>query len=257
MSGTLAQFQDAFVDALFGTAPRDERVARVFDQAGFAVYRNTVFKGCIDALQANFPAVARLVGEEWFRAAAAAYVPASPPADARLVLYGADFPAFLAAFEPARELPYLADVARLDRLWVESHVAHEDALVDAAAISALSAGELERAVLRPHAAARWIWFDAVPAYTIWRANREECAISADLVWQAEGALLTRPRGEVTWRALSAAGNVFLEASAAGQPFETAAQRALDAQPHADLGAIVGEMLAAGAFAQAAPASGLA
>jgi len=30
-------------------------------------------KGCVDALEANFPAVARLVGKEWFRAAATEY----------------------------------------------------------------------------------------------------------------------------------------------------------------------------------------
>ena len=28
----------------------------------FAVYRNTVLKGCIDALQANYPTVGQLVG---------------------------------------------------------------------------------------------------------------------------------------------------------------------------------------------------
>jgi hypothetical protein len=249
MTGTLTQFQDAFADALFGAVPRDDRVARLLDQAGFQVYRNTVFKGCIDALQANFPAVVRLVGEEWFRASAAVYVQASPPVDARLVNYGVDFAGFLADFEPARELTYLADVARLDRLWIEAHVAPEDTIADVATIASLPAERLERSVLRPHAAARWAWFDAIPAYTIWRANREESKVPEDLVWQAEGALLSRPRGEVIWRPLSAAGYAFLEASAERLTFEAAAQRALDAQPNADLGVIVGELLAAGAFGQ--------
>jgi fatty-acyl-CoA synthase len=34
---------------------------------------NTVMKGCVDALQANYPTIERLVGEEWFRAAAACH----------------------------------------------------------------------------------------------------------------------------------------------------------------------------------------
>lgn len=249
MTGTLTQFQDAFADALFGAVPRDARVAGLLGQAGFAVYRNTVFKGCIDALQANFPAVVRLVGEEWFRATAAVYVQTSPPVDARLLNYGVDFAGFLADFEPARELTYLADVARLDRLWVEAHVAPEDTLVEVEAIATLPAERLEQSVLRPHAAARWAWFDADPAYTIWRANREESEVPGGLVWQGEGALLSRPRGEVIWRPLSAAGYAFLEASAAQLTFEAAAQRALDAQPDADLGAIVGALLGAGAFGQ--------
>ena len=42
-------------------------------------------KGCIDALQANYPAVTRLVGEEWFRAAAAVYVRQAPPTNPMLL----------------------------------------------------------------------------------------------------------------------------------------------------------------------------
>lgn len=250
MTGTLTQFQDALANALFGETPSDERVASMAAQPGFMVYRNTVFKGAVDALQANFPTVTRLVGEQWFRAAAAAYVRKSPPADARLVYYGAGFPAFLAAQETACALPYLADVARLDRLWVEAHVAPDDALADAAAIAALSAEYLERAVLRPHAAARWVWFETMPAFTIWRANREESEVPEDLIWQAEGALLTRPRGEVIWRPLSAAGCAFLDACAEGQPFESAAQRVLERLANVDFGAMLGDLLLAGAFAEA-------
>lgn len=248
MSGELKRFQDAFADALFGAYPGDERVARLSDQPGFSVYRNTVFKGSVDALQANFPAVARLVGEAWFRSAAAIYVRQYPPADARLVHYGGGhFADFLEGFEPARDLPYLASVARLDALWVEAHTARDEVAIDAAAVAALSAEALEAAVLRPHATARWIAFETVPAFTIWRANREGSDVPADLVWQGERALLLRAHGAVTWRPLCAAGYAFLEACAQGEPFDAAARRALDAQPDAALGNIVGELLAAGTF----------
>jgi len=94
-AATLAQFQDDFIRAL-----RDpDRPA----PPAFAVYRNTVMKGCIDALQANYPAVARLVGEEWFRAAAAVYVREHLPRTPMLLEYGAGFADFLARFEPAAE----------------------------------------------------------------------------------------------------------------------------------------------------------
>jgi Putative DNA-binding domain len=247
MNGSLESFQDAFADALFDAAPDDERMVRLHAQPGFAVYRNTVFKGCVDALQANFPAVVRLVGERWFRSTAAAYVREHAPADARLVQYGADFPAFLEAFEPARGLPYLAGVARLDALWVQAHTAADDVSIDAAAVAAFSAEALGRAVLRPHAAARWIAFDTMPAFTIWCANREGREVPGDLVWQGERALLLRALGEVTWMPLSAAGYAFLDACAEGLPFDAAAARALDAQPDAALGDVIGGLLAAGTF----------
>ena len=66
MSLSLGRFQDAFVDALQGVEPAaldeaDRLIATLTAQPGFAVYRNTVMKGCVDALRANFPTVERLV----------------------------------------------------------------------------------------------------------------------------------------------------------------------------------------------------
>jgi Putative DNA-binding domain len=57
----LADYQDAFAQALLAEDPgsASPELARLVAQPGFAVYRNTVLKGCIDALHANFPAVAR------------------------------------------------------------------------------------------------------------------------------------------------------------------------------------------------------
>lgn len=70
----LADFRTQFVQALFSAeADAAREIAKLVAQPGFAVYRNTVIKGRIDALQANYPAVARLIGEEWFRAAAAIF----------------------------------------------------------------------------------------------------------------------------------------------------------------------------------------
>ena len=91
MSGALTSFQDAFAHALREPDAARADVAAIMTQPAFAVYRNTVMKGCIDALQANYPAVARLVGEEWFRAAAAIHVREALPADPALLRYGANF----------------------------------------------------------------------------------------------------------------------------------------------------------------------
>src|SRR5260370_42116310 len=45
----------------------------------FAVYRNNVVAGVVDALKAGFPAVRRIVGAEVFPAIARAAVPPHPP----------------------------------------------------------------------------------------------------------------------------------------------------------------------------------
>jgi hypothetical protein len=246
--GALARFQDAFAHALL--APDAEpavEIAALAEQPAFAVYRNTVMKGCIDALQANYPAVARLVGEEWFRAAAALYVREALPVDPTLLRYGANFSDFLARFEPAVELPYLPGVARLDRFWTEAHVAPDAGALDASAVARLAPEALAKTVLHPHPAARWAWFADRPINTIWSRNRADSTPAADLEWQPEGALLVRPGDLVEWTALDAAACAFLDACAAGSTLAGAGQAALKVQGNADLARLMSNLLETGAF----------
>lgn len=250
--GALGRFQDEFARALAADDPSaahfSPAVARLAAQPAFAVYRNTVLKGCIDALAANYPSVARLVGEEWFRAAAAVYAREHLPRDPMLAAYGADFARFLAAFGPAVELPYLADVARLDRFWTEAHLARDEAPVAAAAVAGLDPDALARVVLRPHAAARWAWFDARPIATIWRRNRHPgSADGSEIEWRGEGLLILRPAGAVEHVELDAAGCAFLDTCAAGGTLADAAGAALAVRADADLALLMARLLEAGAF----------
>jgi hypothetical protein len=248
--GALNEFQHAFKAALL--APADAvRLAGFARQPGFAVYRNTVMKAWIDALQANYPSVARLVGEDWFRAAAALYAARHPAHDPCLLHHGPRFAEFLAAFEPAAALPYLPGVAQLDRLRTECHVAADAAPLAAQALAGLTPEELGASVLHPHPAARWAWFDDVPVFTIWRANNEGDAHAAgDIDWQAEGALFTRPHDSVCWTALDAGGVAFLAACAAGATLAEASARTLAAAPQTDLARLLAALLRAGTFADA-------
>jgi hypothetical protein len=242
MNATLADFQGAFADAVLGHGDA------FATQPAFAVYRNTVMSGWVEALQANYPGVARLVGTEWFRAAAVEYALRHPAPDARLVLYGSEFPAFLAACEAARELPYLAGVATLDRAWTEAHVA-ADADVDASFLASLPQQEIAAVRVAVHPAARWAWFGAVPVFTIWSRQRVDDPPTGEIEWHGEGALLTRPGDTVQWRGATPADCAFLDACAgsAGAPLADAAAAALAAQPQADLAALFAGLLRAGAL----------
>ncbi|OGB25726.1 MAG: DUF2063 domain-containing protein [Burkholderiales bacterium RIFCSPLOWO2_02_FULL_57_36] len=248
MSTALSRFQDSFAQALLAAEPDSaSEVAALAHQPGFSVYRNTVMKGCIDALQANYPSVTRLVGEEWFRAAAAVYVRTHLPDDARMLCYGKQFAAFLEGFEPAAELSYLPDVARLDRLWTDVHAAPDQPPLDPLTISGFPPEQLAGIVLHPHPAARWAWFTEQPIYSIWRRNREAIEDDSEIEWQGEGVLLVRPHEVVTWTALDAAGCAFLDACNAGRPLADAAAAALGVNQETDLGLLLSGLLAAGAF----------
>ena len=101
----------------------------------FAVYRNNVAHSLSRALAARFPVIERLVGADFFRPLAAAFIAAHPPASPMLFQWGADFPGFLAGFEPLRELPYLGDVAQLEWLRGEAYHAADARPADAAALA--------------------------------------------------------------------------------------------------------------------------
>ena len=243
MSDTLAGFQSRFVECLFDPDAKSAWAA----QPAFAVYRNTVMSGCVDALQANFPSVARLVGVDWFRAAAATCVRAQPPNDGRMLMYGETFADFIEQFGPARDFPYLAGVARLDRLWIEAHTAADATAVDPAWLARLAPEALGALRLQPHPATRWRLFDDLPIYSIWSTNRAGIDSADEIVWQGEGALLTRPDDTVNWQALDRSGNAFLGACAEGRLLAEAAGAALDVCPEVDIAALLSGLLSAGAL----------
>lgn len=248
-TSALRDFQNNFAHALLAPDTSVSQIAALTAQPGFAVYRNTVLKGCVDALQANYPAIERLVGEEWLRAAAAIYARAELPSHPTLLDYGAGFAQFLRTFAPASELPYLAGVAQLDRFWSEAHIARDEPPLQAAALAQL---DLERVILRPHSAARWAWFDELPIFTIWQRNRDAAfdhTAAPEVIWRGEGALITRPYGAVQSAILDAGGCALLDACAAGRPLAQAAQAASSADDQIDLARLIATLLTAGALVE--------
>lgn len=243
---TLYAFQRDFAAALLGEAdtPAMQSLAA---QPGFAVYRNTVLRGCIDALAANHPTVATLVGAEWFDEAARCFARSQPPHDGRLALYGEGFPAFLERFAPAADLAYLGGVARLDRAWTEAHLAADAPVLEAAALAALAPARLLEAVLVPHPAARWVVSADLPVFTIWRRHRERARLDDALPWRGEAGLLTRPGAAVVWRALPEAAASFLDECARDRPFAAAAEQACPAGAADGIDAWLPALVGAGAF----------
>lgn len=250
MSTELLDFQDAFVAALAGQrSALSPWLEPGEGEAGLAVYRNTIAKGCIDALAANFPTVLSMVGEEWFRAAAALFAREAPPASAALLDYGEDFPAWLDRFPPAQDLPYLAGIAHLDRLWTETLFAAEAPVLTAASLASLTPEALAATRLALHPSARFAAFDAgLPS--LWSASREGRE-ELDLSDQAEALLCVRARGAAVHRVLGGAETAFLRGCRDGLTSAEAAEHALLADPAADIATLFAGLIADGVFMEIA------
>jgi hypothetical protein len=245
---SLAAFQDAFWRALWAEPESGSACLAASAQPGFAVYRNTVLKGCADALLSLYPSVHRLTGDAWMRAAALDAVRADPPSGGDLQHYGERFPEFLDAALADGELPWLGEVARLDRLWSESHVAADAALLDVATVARLDPERLAASRLLPHPAARWRWSARWPAFSLWNAARTHAADPNPPHWQGQGALLTRPLGAVVALEIDAAECALLDACADGAPIGAALDAVQARFPSFDPGAALGRLLNQGAFA---------
>src|SRR5258705_1511620 len=189
----------------------------------FAVYRNNVVAGLVKALKSRFPVVEKIVGEEFFAAMARVYVVERPPRSPLLATYGDEFAAFIAAFEPARELAYLADVARLEAARTRAYHAADATPVDVGQLAALDAYTVGGIRVDMHPSTE-IVRSPHPIVTIWAMNSGEQELAPIENWRGEDALVSRPYLEVEVLALPPGGAAFLlalaVACAPGKPWKS-------------------------------------
>lgn len=209
----------------------------------FGVYRNNVIVSLTDALSDAFPVSRELVGDEFFRAMARAYIQVSPPRTRLMAFYGSGFPAFIETFAPAAPVPYLADVARLEyRRIVAYHAADvapvsidsvNDAIADQASLPQL------RLMLHPSVSvveSRWA------VVSLWAAHQGALDLSTVLPTVAEAALILRHDLEVEVLKISDAAAAFVRELGAGAQFGDAATRAANIDDDFDLAGILSLLL---------------
>ncbi len=241
-------FHAAFVRALLQETAASP-AAVLSEQPGFAVYRNTVMAGCIDALASNYPTVYQLVGADCFQHVAKSFARTCPPSSGTLAHYGAEFPAFLGSLDIFTALTYLPGVATLDRFWTEAHLSADAAVLQPADLAPLTPEQLTGSCLVPHPCTRWAVFESVPAYTVWRRHREHLPLDDELDWRGEGALLTRRGGVVTWTGISSDAAAFLTSCSAGRSVASAMEEAASTRPVDDASVWLPELIRAGAFSR--------
>jgi hypothetical protein len=208
------------------------------------VYRNTMLSGCVDALRANYPIVARLLGDEMFEAIAAEHAAECPPRRPVLALYGARFSDWLEEQPWVHDVPYVTDVARIERLHIEALFAADEQPLELDQLRGREEWQGLRLALHP--ATRFDWLTS-PAVSIWLSQRDEVDVDLEFDWHAEGVLFTRPMLEVRPMRLERAGHRFLFGIRLGESVGDAALGTAVLYPETDIGALFTSLVNAGAF----------
>jgi hypothetical protein len=215
----------------------------------FAIYRNNVTVSLVTALSEVFPTVRNLVGEEFFNAMARLYVELHPPRSPLLFEYGQDFSAFIADFKPAGKLPFLPDVARLERLWLDSWHSADATPLDGAVLGKIAPERLAEVCFVAHPATR-LFRGEHAAVTIVARDRQAMTLDGLDPYEREDGLITRPAFDPQIRHLPAGAADFIEALIRRDNLEQAANAAATIAPEFDLSGAIGAILQAGAFTSA-------
>ncbi|SEM36268.1 Putative DNA-binding domain-containing protein [Pseudomonas sp. ok272] len=188
--------QSAFTAALLDTqlpCPPGLRCRSGADPGSrFAVYRNNVHNSLINALADSYPVVLQLVGDTFFRAMAGLYVRHSPPSHVLINDYGRDFADFIQGFAPAATVPYLADMARLERLRIDAYHADDACAVERTQIAAAMSVPSTLAHLQIHLhPSLFTLRSAYAVVSVWTAHQHSTAPQQLAPYQEENALVLR------------------------------------------------------------------
>jgi hypothetical protein len=226
---------DAPTQAAWRAQARNGRVA---PERGLQAYRANAGASAERALAASFPVLRALIGEESFSGLARAWWHACPPLRGDLALLGAGLADFVARDAQLADVPYLADVARLEWLVARAECAPDAAgsagerLASLQVLAEFPPRELFIALAPGAAVLRSPW----PVASLWRAHRPGAVAGAFEEARArvaaqvgETVFVCRPEWAPRVEIVDEATACFLQVLAAGRDVGTALA---DAMRHA-------------------------
>ena len=197
--------------------------------ARLAVYRGNAYGNWINALAGAYPIVRKIVGVEFFEAAAREYARSHASTSGDLNGYGAAMPAFLAGFAHTQDLPYLPDVARMEWLAHRAYYAADAVPFDPARLTGLPPERWIglRPVLAPACA---LLASDWPLARIWAVHQDGYAgaIDVDLGAGPDRVLVHRPRWRAEVRSIGPGDYRFLAAARDGATLAGALEAAVAA-----------------------------
>jgi Putative DNA-binding domain len=165
------------------------------------------------ALAKRFPVVKRLAGDAFFKSMVQAYAVADPARSPTILPFGDGFPAFIDHFEPARSIPYLGDMARLEQARAFARRAPLAAPLGPDTFVA----EIDRLAgmrIRLHPSLSVV-ASLHPIHSIWHMNRNPVRFTPVSPFVGEAVLIARPRLRVITRRITHGDAAFVFALKSG------------------------------------------
>lgn len=214
----------------------------------FQVYRNNFWISVEEALADIYYVTRQLVGEQFFRFMVDHFLRRFPPRYGNMIQLGGDLPVFLCEFNPAADLPYLSDIARLELAYHQVFHAAKANPFDMQRLAKLHAKKIPQLHFELSSSSCLV-NSAFPIFEIWRVNQPdyEGDQSIDLDAGGESVLVIRPDLVVELQKLDQADARFLQNLATGNNLEKATQAALKNSDDFDLETSLARYLVSGAL----------
>lgn len=212
------------------------------------VYRNNYRGNLHDALAGAYPVIEQLVGMDFFRHMTRQFIEQHHSRSGNLHHYGAKMAGFVAAFEPARELVYLPDVAALEWACHCAYFADDAATLDIGKLAQILPEQYPDLILITHPACH-ILRSNYPIAAIWQAHQPDAPddFHIDLASGSCLALVVRQDDAVLVSELNSIDAEWLSSIQAGTTLGIATAGTLESHPDFDLQTCLLNLVALGVF----------
>jgi hypothetical protein len=241
-----SRFADALFRERFDGANLDDVITPA-TKSGLNIYWNNFLARLTDALAGRFPAIQRIVGDEFFYVMVRAYVLRDPPRSPVLIHYGGAFAEFIDGFSPAATLSYLADVARLEDAHMRAYYAADRPSVGPHDFCEIESRRLEELIFEFSPAAALIR-SKHPIVTIWAMNVGNAELAPIQDWVGEAALVYRRNEQVGIKKLAPDVASFLQMLIDGASLGDAALLAMSQATNFHLTDALATIIGAGVIA---------
>lgn len=196
-----------------------------------SVYANNALSNFIESVLSSYPAIRRLVGDDYIRQCARRFHICHPSLSGDLQPAGTRFAQYLFELHGADEYRYLSEVARLEWLIQETLLSADHEPLDLAKLRGVAPAGYDDVRFYLHPSAR-LFASEFPCLAIWEANvgNEAEPEVIDLRAGADRVVLVRNSGQLRFHRLSHGEQRFLQFIQAGEPFSAAVEIAASHEP---------------------------